>query len=132
MTDINDVMKVLRNYLVNDTQIKSLLSNKQAVYLVDKPIEEEASEYIVYLYKQLEGRYLQQAQIEFRLIGKDLSKLVGLQSRLTKLLNYNRDTQIIRNEDTVIKDSKLLNGGGMLVNPNTGNYELIVFYLIKF
>ena len=45
--------------------------------------------YIIYLYKPLGGRYIQDCQVEFRLIGKDLSlnalmqtdQAVELQSR---------------------------------------------------
>lgn len=132
MTDINTVLKLLRNYLVNDTQIKSLINNKPAIYLISKPQEEEVNPYIVYLYKSLGGRYVQDCQIEFRLIGKDLSKLTALKSRLIKILNYNRDSEIIRNENTVIRDSKLLTGGGQIMNPITGNYELVVLFLLKF
>lgn len=132
MTDINDVIALLRTHLVNDIAIKTLLNNKNAIYLISKPQEEDVNPYICFVYKPLGGRYIQDCQIEFRLVGKDLSKLVALKSRLTRLLNYNRDSQIIRNEKAIIRDSKLLTGGGQLINPATGNYELVVFFMLKY
>ena len=132
MTDINDVLTLLRTYLVNDIQIKNLLNNKPAMYLISKPQEEDVDPYIVYIYKPFGGRYVQDCQIELRLIGKDLSKLTALKSRLIKILNYNRESKKIRNGTTTIKDSKLLTGGGQLQNPQTGNFELVVFFLLKF
>lgn len=132
MTDINDILKLLRNFLLEDQQMKILLDDEDAIYLIEKPEKEDVDNYIIYLYKPLGGRYIQDCQIEFRLVGKDLQKLTALKSRLIKLLNYNRDSEIIRDDDIVIKDSKLLTGGGQLKNPKTGNFELIVFFLIKF
>lgn len=132
MTDINDVLKILRNFLLNDQQMKILLDNEDALYLIEKPEKEKLDNYIIYLYKPFEGRYLYPVQIEFRLVGKDLQKLTALKSRLIKLMNYNRDSEIIKEEDIVIKDSKLLNGGGQIFNSQSNNYELIVFFLIKF
>lgn len=129
---INDALSLLRTYLLNDASIKSLLNNKKAIYLISKEDDQEVNPYIIYLYKPLGGRYIQDCQIEFRIIGKDLSKLTAIKSRLIKLLNYNRKTEIIRDKKVVIKDSKLLTGGGQVKNPNTGNYELVIYFLIKF
>lgn len=129
---INKTLSLLRDYLLNDEQIFSLLANKKAIYLISKEDDKKVNPYIVYLYKPLGGRYIQDCQIEFRIVGKDLQKLTAIKSRLIKLLNYNRETEIIRNKDVVIRDSKVLTGGGQVKNPSTGNYELIIYFLIKF
>lgn len=128
----NDALSLVRTYLANDPQIKSLLNGKESIYLIGKEDNKDVDPYIIYLYKPLGGRYIQDCQIEFRIIGKDLSKLTAIKSRLIKLLNYNRKTEIIRDKKVVIKDSKLLTGGGQVKNPNTGNYELVIYFLIKF
>ncbi len=129
---INDALTAIRSYLLNDAQLKILLKNKQSIYLISKEDDRKVNPYIIYLYKPLGGRYVQECQIEFRIIGQDLSKLTAIKSRLIKLLNYNRDSIVIRNDKVVIKDSKLLTGGGQIKNPNTGNFELIIYFLIKF
>lgn len=129
---INDALSLIRDYLLNDGQIFSLLGRRKAMYLISKEDDAKRDPYIIYLYKPLGGRYIQDCQVEFRLIGKDLSKLTALKSRLIKLLNYNRDSKVIRDEKVVIHDSKLLNGGGQVKNPQTGNFELVIYFLVKF
>lgn len=135
MNDIKDALKLVRSFILNDAQVKSLLANKSAMYFISKPEEEKVNPYIVYIFKPLEsiaGRNIQNVQLEFRLIGEDLQKLTALKSRLIKMLNYTRGSEVIRSENLTIYDSKLLTGGGQLQNPTTGNYELVVFFLLKF
>jgi hypothetical protein len=124
-------MKLLRQYLISDTDLIHLLDNSPAIYLLDKPMEINNDNYIVYLYKPLTGGYVKDYQIEFRIIGKDLEKLTAIQSRLIKLLDDPRNENIIKSQDTFIRHTKLLNGGGMAINPSTGNYEIVIFFLIK-
>lgn len=124
-------MKVIRKYLLSDPQLKSLLENKDSIYLLQKPKELEDKQYIVYLFKPLSGGYIKDYQLEFRVIGKDLAKLIAIQSRLINLLDDPRGENIIKDESTTIRHSKLLNGGGMLFNETTGNHELILYFLCK-
>ena len=129
---INEALTAVRNYLLKDEQLKLLLEGKDALYLISKGDAQDINPYIIYLYKPLGGRYVQDCQLEFRIIGQDLSKLTAIKSRLIKLLNYNRESVVIRNDKAVIKDSKLLTGGGQIKNPATGNFELVIYFLIKF
>lgn len=124
-------MKVIRKYLLEDLQLKALLANQEAIYLVEKPKEMENETYIVYFFKPISGGYIKDYQIEFRLISKDLSKLFAIQSRLIKLLDDPRDEVIIKDDETAIRSRKLLNGGGSWKNPETGNYEMVVYFLCQ-
>lgn len=124
-------MKVIRNYLLNDLQLKTLLENQDAIYLVEKPKEINSDTYIVYFFKPLTGGFIKDYQIEFRLISKDLSKLIAIQSRLINLLDDTRGKMIIKDNETVIRSTKLLNGGGTVKNENTGNHETVVFFLCQ-
>lgn len=125
---MTDNIKNIRKHLLNDTTFKTLLNDKDAIYLIEKPIKSVENPYIVYLYKPIgTGGYITDFQIEFRIVGKDLTKLTSLQNRMITLLDFNRDTQPIEG----IRHCKLLNGGGMVRNPETDNYELIVFFLCK-
>ncbi|EHQ90169.1 hypothetical protein [Desulfosporosinus youngiae] len=124
-------MKIIRNYLLNDLQLKTLLDNQNAIYLVEKPKEMENNTYIIYFYKTLTGGFIKDYQVEFRLISKDLSKLIAIQSRLINLLDDPRGKKIIKDTETVIRSTKLLNGGGMVKNESTGNYEVVVYFLCQ-
>lgn len=124
-------MKVIRNYLLQDLQLKALLDNQEAIYLVEKPEGIGNDTYIVYFFKPISGGYIKNYQIEFRCISKYLNKLIAIQSRLIKLLDDPRDETIIKDEETTIRSIKLLNGGGTLKNPDTGNHEVVVYFLCK-
>lgn len=114
----------LRSYLLSDPQLQVLLENNPAIFLLQKSKEIDYETFIVYLYKPLTGGQVKDYQVEFRIIGKNLSKLVAIQSRLIKLLdeNYTIDG---------IYMTKLLNGGGMIFNPEDGNSQIVVFFMCK-
>lgn len=119
----------IRNYLLQNVQFKALLDNKDAIYLIEKPLKTINNPYVVYLYKPIGtgNGVLLDAQVEFRIVGTDLNKLTQLQSLLITLLDQTRNSIPIDG----IRFSKLLNGGGMLRNETTKDYEIIVFFNIK-
>ena len=123
-------MKVIRKYLLQDTDLLNLLGG-QFLWLIEKSEKVEADPYIIYKYKELNGGYIKDYQIEFNIIGSDLSKLLSIKYKLIDLLDDPRSEKAIKDNETVVRHSKLLNGGGMAKNPNTGNFELIVFFLCK-
>ncbi len=108
-----------------------MLDNKEAIYQVEKPKEIENDTYIVFFLKPLSGGYVKDWQLEFRVIAKDLSKIVALQSRLINLLDDPRGEKVIKDDETVIRSISLVNGGGTWKNPDTDNYEMVVFFLFK-
>lgn len=118
-------MKEIRTLLLNDAEVTQLLSGEH-IYLVEKPEKIDCENYIIYKYKPLSGGIIKDYQLEFNLIGKDLSKLLQLQNRLITLLD---DMQAINLEN--IRYIKLLNGGGMIKNPDTSNYHIILYFLVK-
>ncbi|MBZ4664466.1 MAG: hypothetical protein JG776_2184 [Caloramator sp.] len=123
-------MKVIRKYLIENTELINLLGG-QFIWLIEKPKEINADNYIIYKYKELNGGYIKDYQIEFNIIGKDLNKLLTIRQKLIELLDDTRNEIIIKDNDTTIRNTKLLNGGGMAKNPETGNYEIILYFLIK-
>lgn len=118
-------MKEIRTLLLQDTDIMQLLGDEH-IYLIEKPEKINTENYIVYKYKPLSGGLIKDYQLEFNLIGKDLSKLLQLHNRLITLLD---DMQTINLDN--IRYIKLLNGGGMIKNPDTGNYHIILYFLVK-
>lgn len=118
-------MREVRTFLLQDAEITQLLEGEH-IYLIEKPEQVNTDNYIVYKYKPLSGGIIKDYQLEFNLIGKDLSKLLQLHNRLITLLD---DMQAINLEN--ICYIKLLNGGGMIKNPDTGNYHIILYFLVK-
>ncbi|SFQ22819.1 hypothetical protein [Caldicoprobacter faecalis] len=118
-------MKEIRALLLQDTEITQLL-NGEHIYLIEKPEQINAENYIIYKYKPLAGGLIKDYQLEFNLIGKDILKLLQLQNRLITLLD---DMQAINLDN--IRYIKLLNGGGMIKNPDTSNYHIILYFLVK-
>ncbi|NLB11499.1 hypothetical protein GX831_03545 [bacterium] len=119
-------MKTVRNYLLKDNTLKQLLKGDN-IFLVEKPEQINLDNYLIYKYKELTGGLIKDYQLEFNLVGKDLTKLLEIKERLIQLLDKPREQNYIK----MVRQSKLLNGGGMLKNPNTDNYEIILFFLIK-
>lgn len=118
-------MEAIRKYLLNDADFFSLVGN--AIYFVEKPQEIENDVYIIYKTKPISGGYVKNYQIEFNIVGKDLAKLMQIQNRLIYLLDDPRNEKHIEN----IYHTELLNGGGIVKNPDTGNYEIILYFLYK-
>lgn len=123
-------MKVVRKYLLQDADLLDYLGG-QYIWLVEKPKEVDANPYIIYKYKELSGGFIRDYQIEFNIIGTELDKLLSIKYKLIELLDDPRNERTIKDNEIVVRHSKLLNGGGMIKNPNTGNYEVVVFFLVK-
>lgn len=123
-------MKAVRQYLASNTDLKKLLGGEY-IFLVEKPEKIKCDTYIVYSYKPISGGYIKDYQVEFHIIGKSLNQLIELQDKLIELLDDVRDENLIKDIDMTIRYIKLLNGGGMGKNPDTGNYEMVVFFLCK-
>lgn len=123
-------MKVIRKYLLEGNELESLLGGEH-IYLVEKPEKVNPDVYIIYKYKIVSSGYIKGYLVEFNIIGKDLNRLISIQDKLIEMLDDLRNEKSIKDDETVIRQSKLLNGGGMVKNPETGNYELIVFFLCK-
>lgn len=123
-------MKVIRSYLLDNPELCNLLGGDY-IFLVEKPSEIECKNYIIYKYKVLSGGYVKDYQIEFNIVGKNLQELIQIQNKLIEMLDDPRGEKFIKDTDTTIRYIRLLNGGGMVKNPNSGNYEIIVFFYVK-
>lgn len=122
---------VIKDYLIGNSELSTLLGGDH-IWLVDKPTEVTASPYIIYTYKEMQGGgFIKDYQFEFKIIGNDLTKVHDIREKVIDLLDDPREEKIIKNTDTVVRHSKLFKGGDMTKNSETGNYEMIVFFLIK-
>lgn len=120
-------MQEIRTHLINDTEFINLLGG-QYLWLLEKPIKVITNTYICYNFKELSKDILTNYQVEFGIISKDLDKALLIKEKLIELLDNERNNIRIQG----IKQTLLLNGGGILKHQDTGNYEIIVyFYVIK-
>jgi hypothetical protein len=129
--------EVLRKYIVNDNTIKSLLTvqvNSKdivCVFTAEKPEKITADNYVIIKMKELSGGYIMADQVEFDIIGKDLSKLLSVKDRLIDLIDDPRNTKAIKDENITILTSELVNGGGVVKNNETNNFNVIVYFKIQ-
>ncbi len=123
-------MKIIREHILRDPEVVSVLGG-QNIWLVEKPEEVQAEHYIIFKYKPLNGGLVKDYLFEFNIVGKQISKLLILQDKLIQLLDDVRGDKIIKDNKSYVRHTKLLNGGGMVKNPDTGNYEVIVFFNVK-
>lgn len=85
--------EVIRKYLVNDDTIKNQLTitveNKDIVciFTAEKPEKITADNYVIMKMKELSGGYITADQVEFDIIGKDISKLLSVKDRIIELLD---------------------------------------------
>lgn len=121
-------MKAIRKYLLNDSEMLNLLGGNN-IFFIEKPYQVDIENYIIYKYKPIDGGLVKRYQIEFNVIGKDLNTLIEIQNRLIQLLDDYRSEFVIEDADSFIRQINLINGGGQLKNPDTGNYEIILYFL---
>lgn len=120
-------MQEIRTHLINDANLINLLGGHY-IWLLEKPSKVETNTYICYNFKELSKEILTNYQVEFGIISNDLNKALSIKEKLIELLDNERNN--IRIDG--IKQTLLLNGGGILKHEDTGNYEIIVyFYVIK-
>ncbi len=129
--------EVLRKYLINDNIIKNLLtvkvSNKDVVciFTAEKPEKVVTDQYVLLKLKELSGGYIVTDALEITIVGKDLNKLLSIKDRIIELLDDPRNNRIIKDDNTTILTSELVNGGGIAKNSETNSFNVIVYFQIK-
>ncbi|WP_316322642.1 hypothetical protein [Clostridium sp.] len=123
-------MNVIREHLVLDTEINSLVGEN--IFLFEKPPKSKAETYIIYNFKELNGgSSIRDYQLDIRIVSKDKLKLFPIKDRLIEILdNFNKPTKI-KDSETIIRHTHLVNGGGIIKNEESGEYHLLVYFLVK-
>lgn len=129
--------ELIRQYFIKDQIIASLLTvqlqDQQiiCVFAEEKPEKIKTDNYVIIRIKELSGGYVAVDQVEFDIIGKDISKLLSLKDRIIELLDDPRNSKTIKDENTTILTSELVNGGGVAKNNETNNFNVIVYFKIQ-
>ena len=123
-------MNAIREYLVSNAELFSLVGNN--VFLFEKPEKLTAKDYVIYNFKELNGgSSIKDYQLDMRIVGKDKLRLLTIKDIIINLLdNFNKPTKI--KDDTVtIRHTRLVNGGGIIKNQDNGEYNVLVYFLVK-
>lgn len=120
----------IREQLINNTAIYERVTNH--VFLFDKPADIESPLYILYSSKELNGgENVRRYQLDVRIVGKDKLDVLDLKDLVIEALdNFNRPTKIKDNTVT-IRHTKLVNGGGMAFNEESGEYYSFLYFQIN-
>lgn len=124
------MIKLLRQHLLSNTGIVSLLDSTQGIYHIEKPLKVKDKTYIVIKDKLLSDRYIEEYQLIFHIVSNDLEKVIALEKELINYLNDPRGEKVIKNEDTYIRNIQVLNGGGK-IRTTEGDFMGIIYFIAK-
>ncbi len=124
------MIKLLRNHLLENKELVSLLDNKPSIYHVEKPLKENSKTYIVIKDKLLSGYFIEEYQLTFHIVSSNMEKVIAIEKELIDYLNDPRKEKIIRNNDTYIRNIQVLSGGGRIRTPEN-DYMSVVYFLLK-
>lgn len=125
--------KVLISYLKNDPLLIDLLNDEQAIFQLEKPAQVgDIDPFIIILEKIVNSNsgVIHNTQFEFRIVSENAAKTLAIQQRLIELLDQVHQEYLINNED-VIRNISLVNGGGTIKNPTTNKWETICFFIAR-
>ncbi len=125
------MIKLLRQHLLKNQKLVLLLNNKPYIFHEEKPLEIDADTYIVFKDKLLKSKYIQEYQIIFHVISKDINKAIAIERELIDYLNDTREEKLIKNDDTYIRNIKVLRGGGRIFDVDIDNWRIVVYFLLK-
>lgn len=121
-------IEAIIKYLLEDKNITDKIGNN--IFLHKKPLDIKADNYICLALKPLDGGLIRSYQLELRCFGKDIVNLLNLEEDLIKSLDWIRQKSINDN-NCIIYNSELINGGGTIEDTKTGVIERLLFFMLK-
>lgn len=123
-------MNAIREYICSNDEIKNLIGEN--VFLFEKPEQITATHYILYNFKEMNGgSRVRDYQLDIRIVGKEKLKLLHIKDVLINILdNFNRDTNI-KDNTTIIRHTRLINGGGIGFDDDRKEYNVFLYFLVK-
>ena len=117
---------VIREYLVSQNIVG------ENIFLFEKPLQVKADDYIIYNFKELDGgSTIRIYQLDVRVVSKDKLKAIEIKDKVINALDIYYKTCKIKNEDTTIRNIRLTNGGGMIRNDETGEYNVLTYFIAR-
>lgn len=122
-------MNVIREYIVASNIVG------ENVFLFEKPNVKElnsVTDYIVYNFKEIDGgSTIRRYQLDIRVVSPDSLKVIEMKDEVIQLLDvYYRSCKIM-NVETIIRSIKLVNGGGLIKNTETNEFNSIIYFEVK-
>lgn len=124
------MIKLLRQHLIKNNKLVSMLDKKDGIFYIDKPKKRDDKTYIVIHDTLLSEKYIEDYKLKFHIVSPEPRKIKDIEIELRKYLNDPRDEKMIFNNDTYIRNIKTLNGGG-ITRTEEGDFLGIVYFIAK-
>lgn len=119
-------MNVIREYLVSQSIVG------ENIFLYEKPEKAKCTDYIIYNFKELDGgATVRHYQLDIRCVSKDKLKAIEIKDKVVNTLDIYYKNCKIQDIETTIRSIKLVNGGGLIKNSETGEYNSLVYFSVK-
>jgi hypothetical protein len=122
-------MDLIREYLAANSIVG------ENVFLVEKPNVKELkdiTDYIIYNFKEIDGgSTVRRYQLDIRAVSNDPLKAIEIKDNVIQLLDFYYKSCNIKNDDTVIRSCKLVNGGGFIKDNDRNTYNAIIYFEVK-
>lgn len=113
---------VIREYIVNADIVG------ENVFLFEKPLQIECTDYIIYTFKEITGGAVKQYQLDIRVVGKDKLIVLSNMQKIIDLLDIYNNFCKIQDDETVIRSIKMINGGGMAFDDESNEYNAVAYF----
>ena len=124
------MIKLLRQHLKKNTNLMDMLDNNNSIYYIDKPVKCNDKTYLVIKDKLIGLDYIKDVQLIFHVLSPSPQICKEIETELIDYLHDERGENIIKNDDTVIRNIRILNGGGIIHTPEN-DYLSVVYFIAK-
>ena len=124
------MIKLLRQHLIKNTKLVDMLDTNNGIYYIDKPLKCNDKTYLVTKDKLIGFDYIKDIQLIFHIVSPSPQICKEIEEELIDYLHDERGENIIKSDDTVIRNIRILNGGGIIRTPE-GDYLSVVYFIVK-
>lgn len=117
----------IKEYLNNDVELTRFLGDKDRIFpLFTTDISKPS---IVYNFTPIGGGYIEESQLELKIIWNDYDEILNIRNRLKNILDIKEDKPSIAYANTYFRSK--LSGGGLLFLDEIQMYECTMYFLVK-
>lgn len=124
--------KAIIDYIKYDSKLISLLGitkDNPKIYPLEHSNNEDVPFLVYSISPIISEEVITQYRAEFRIISDDVNEIESITNAMMNLMHFRRKSGFISNDKTIYVSS--FNGGGLLKNPETGNFEQYLVFIVK-
>jgi len=119
-------MNVIREYLVTQNIVS------ENIFLFEKPEKVTCTDYIIYNFKELDGgSTIRHYQLDIRIVSKDKLQAIEIKDKVINALDVYYKFCKIKDTEVAVRSIKLVNGGGLIKNEESGEYNVLIYFSVK-